>query len=206
MAAPDPGSPRARGFGESAPGADSPGSPGPLPDPSPEFHAIDWAAWRPDLEATLLFVVRGERVLLIHKKRGLGAGKINAPGGKVDPGETPLDAAVREFEEELEARPVRPERLGVLAFEVVDGPSIRIHVFRSDDVDGEPVETDEAIPAWHPHDDIPYDEMWEDDRYWLPLLLEGRPFDVRTLFAGDRLLGVDVRTPSGPPRAGPAIP
>lgn len=38
--------------------------------------------------ATLMFVIdeaRGE-VLLIRKKRGLGAGKINGPGGKIDPG------------------------------------------------------------------------------------------------------------------------
>lgn len=169
-----------------------------LPEPAPEFRAIDWDAWRPDLEATLLFVVRRERVLLIHKKRGLGAGKLNAPGGKVDPGESPREAAIREFEEELEARPLRPECLGVLAFEVLDGPSIRIHVFRSDDVEGEPVETDEAVPIWCRHDDIPYDEMWEDDRYWLPLLLERRAFDARTLFVGDRLLGVDVRARTTP--------
>ena len=178
------------------------------PEPSPEFRAIDWDGWRPDLEATLLFVVRDERVLLIHKKRGLGAGKLNAPGGKVDAGETPREAAIREFEEELGARPLRPERAGVVAFEVVDGPSIRIHVFRSDDVEGEPIETDEAIPVWRPRDHIPYDAMWEDDRYWLPLVLERRPFHVRTLFHGDRLLGIEVRTPADLPDepAGPAGP
>lgn len=173
---------------------DAPPPTGPLPEPSPEFLAVDWDAWRPALEATLLFVVRAEGVLLIRKKRGLGAGKLNAPGGKVDPGETPLEAAIREFEEELEARPHDPEKVGEVAFHVVEGDSIRIHVFRSDGVEGEPVETDEAVPVWRARDEIPYDEMWEDDRYWLPLLLEGRRFEVRTLFDGDRLLGVEVRT------------
>ena len=50
---------------------------------------VDWESWIPEQRATLLFVVKDGQVLLIHKKRGLGAGKINAPGGRLDPGETP---------------------------------------------------------------------------------------------------------------------
>lgn len=153
------------------------------------FDAIDWSAWRPDLHATLLFVVREGRILLIEKKRGLGAGKLNGAGGKLDPGETPLEAAVREFEEELGARPLDPVHVGQVAFAVTEGEGIQIHVFRSEEMEGVPVETDEAVPFWAPLDDVPYDRMWEDDRYWLPLVIEGRTFDVKTLFDGDRMLG-----------------
>ena len=42
------------------------------------------ADWRPVHQATLLFVINDGNVLLIRKKRGLGAGKINGPGGKLD--------------------------------------------------------------------------------------------------------------------------
>jgi hypothetical protein len=28
-------------------------------------------------------------------------------------------------------------------------------------------------PQWFPIDAIPYDKMWPDDRFWLPLLLQG---------------------------------
>lgn len=141
-------------------------------------------------------------MLLIHKKRGLGAGKLNGAGGKVDPGESPLEAACREFEEELGARPVDPVKLGEVAFEVLDGPSIRIHVFRVERVEGEPRETEEAVPVWCPIDDLPYERMWEDDRYWLPLLVSGRPFRASALFREDELLGVDVRTPPDPAARG----
>ena len=51
--------------------------------------SIDWTSWQPDMVATLMFDVEDSRVLLIRKKRGLGAGNINGPGGKLDPGETP---------------------------------------------------------------------------------------------------------------------
>ena len=65
------------------------------------FEQIDWQRWEPDEHATLCFVIRGGEILLIRKKRGLGAGKINGPGGRLEPGETALDCAVRETREEL---------------------------------------------------------------------------------------------------------
>ncbi len=174
------------------------------------FEAVDWIAWEPQLEATLLFVVRDGEILLIDKKRGLGAGKLNGAGGKVDPGESPLEAAVREFEEEVRARPTRPVKMGEVAFQVTDGTAILIHVFRADDIEGDPRETDEADPLWVPIDAVPYDRMWADDRHWLPLLIAGRPFEARTLFEGDRLLGHDTRpldhAPPQPPPGGERSP
>ncbi|MYA32208.1 MAG: 8-oxo-dGTP diphosphatase [Gemmatimonadales bacterium] len=145
-------------------------------------------SWRPDLHATLLFIVRGGEILLIHKKRGLGAGKLNGAGGKVEPGESTLDAAMREFQEELRARPVTPRKVGEVAFEVLSGMSILIHVFRSDALEGEPVETSEATPRWTPVDDIPYDRMWEDDRHWLPHVIDDRPFEAYARFEGDDMV------------------
>ena len=42
--------------------------------------------------------------------------------------------------------------------------------------------TDEMRPAWYSVDDIPYAQMWEDDPYWLPLLVAGTPFIGRADF------------------------
>ena len=53
---------------------------------------------------------------------------------------------------------------------------------------GTPVETDEAVPMWVDIGAIPYDEMWEDDRIWLPLLLEWKQFSGYWIFDGDRML------------------
>lgn len=156
--------------------------------------AIDWTAWRPDETATLLYVVRDGRVLLIHKKRGIGAGKINAPGGRVHPGEAPLEAAVRETREEIGVTPEGARRLGEVLFHVLDGTSIRIHVFRADDISGEPRETEEARPEWFPVDAIPFDRMWEDDRHWVAHLLAERPFVARTVFRGERLVDWEILT------------
>src|SRR5262249_5311497 len=61
------------------------------------LDAVDFVRWRPDSVATLLFVVRRGETLLIRKLRGHGAGKINAPGGMVERGETPRACALREI-------------------------------------------------------------------------------------------------------------
>jgi hypothetical protein len=34
-----------------------------------------------------------------------------------------------------------------------------------------PRETREAKPVWYDLGALPFDRMWEDDRYWLPLIL-----------------------------------
>jgi 8-oxo-dGTP diphosphatase len=149
---------------------------------------IDWANWKATDIATLVFVHRDERLLLIHKKRGLGAGKINGPGGRVEPGETLEACAVREVQEELRITPKNLEKSGELRFQFVDGYAIHVHVFRATDFEGTPSETPEAIPIWVDEDRIPYEEMWGDDRIWLPRLIAGTPFAGRFIFDSDVML------------------
>jgi 8-oxo-dGTP diphosphatase len=153
---------------------------------------IDWTRWTPREEATLLYVVRDGQILLIHKKRGIGAGKVNGAGGRIMSGESPLEAAVRELEEEVRVTPHGATKRGEVLFQMTNGTSIRIHVFAAGDCDGEPRETDEATPFWAPLERIPYDRMWADDQYWLPLMLQGARFEVRTLFDDDVLLGHEM--------------
>ena len=156
------------------------------------FIPTDWSTWQPGLVATLLFVVRDGQVLLIRKKRGLGAGKINGPGGKLDAGETPEECAIRETEEELCVRATGLSEVGRLSFQFVDGMKLFCHVFRADDCAGEPQETDEAIPQWTPVEAIPFEEMWADDREWFHLLLAPRKFMGYFDFDGDDMLSCRV--------------
>lgn len=154
---------------------------------------MDWTNWQPRERANLCFIVKDGRVLLIRKKRGLGAGKINGPGGKLEPGETALVSAIRETQEEIGVTPLRLEERGVLHFQFADGYSLHCAVFLAPDFDGEPIETAEAIPLWLAIDAIPYDEMWADDRHWLPRLLDGDRFEAWFEFDGDRMLSQEIR-------------
>ncbi len=164
---------------------------------------IDWESWTPRDPATLVFVVEQDRILLIRKKRGLGLGKVNGPGGKLDPGEDAVTCARRECEEELGIRVGELDCMGEHKFQFVDGYSIHCWVFRTFTYEGEAIETDEAVPLWTALDEIPYDEMWEDDRLWLPLLIQGQRFSARWVFDDDRMLDheiclVDHVEPGGP--------
>ncbi len=148
----------------------------------------NWAEWQPTERATLCFVVRENEILLIRKKRGLGAGKVNGPGGRIDPGETPRQCAIRETQEELGVTPLDPEWRGELYFQFVDGYGLQCAVFTARGCEGNAVETDEAAPLWTPLNAIPFHEMWADDIHWLPGVLEGRNFRGYFDFDGDTML------------------
>ena len=151
-------------------------------------NTIDWSTWIPREVAALCFIRDGGRLLLIRKKRGLGAGKINAPGGRLEPGETALDAAVRETVEEVGVTPRNLEKRGELHFQFLDGYSLFCTVFVANGCDGTPVETDEADPFWCPLDALPFDEMWADDILWLPLALDGKNFAAYFEFDNETML------------------
>jgi 8-oxo-dGTP diphosphatase len=151
-------------------------------------YSLDWSTWVGKDRAVLTFVRKDGRLLLIRKKRGLGAGKFNAPGGRLEPGETPEAAAVRETQEELCVTPTGLAPAGRLHFQFVDGYSIDCHVFTATDAIGTPTETDEAVPHWFAENALPYQEMWADDRLWIPLLLEPRWFEAWFVFDNELML------------------
>ncbi len=155
---------------------------------------IDWSSWRPTEYANLCFVMRDGQILLIRKKRGLGAGMMNGPGGRNEPGETAREGAVRETQEEIGVTPTGLEQIGELHFHFLDGYRLHVAVFAASGCEGVLIETDEAKPHWTPIDRIPYHEMWEDDPHWLPLLLQRKKFRGFFLFDGSKLLSHRVET------------
>ena len=143
---------------------------------------------------SLGFVVNGNQVLLGMKKRGFGEGKWNGFGGKLHNGETLEEGMLRELEEECGLIARSPEKRAYLEFFFEDGKIIEGHVFLIQKFSGEPVETGEMRPRWFNVDKIPYDGMWEDDRFWLPQFLAGK--NIRATFhfdLNDRMISKDVR-------------
>jgi 8-oxo-dGTP diphosphatase len=149
---------------------------------------ITWPVWTPDDRATLVFVIQDGQILLIEKKRGLGAGKVNGPGGRLEPNETAIQCAAREVEEELRVVPHGLTQRGDLSFQFTDGYALHCAVFRASSIMGTATETDEAVPLWTPLDAIPYARMWQDDAMWLPVLIAGGTFSGRFVFEGDVML------------------
>jgi 8-oxo-dGTP diphosphatase len=146
-------------------------------------------------EATLLFIIQGDEILLIEKKRGVGEGLYNGPGGKIEGEESPKECAVRETREEIKVRPEEVEKIGELEFIFGEDPFMFVHVFTAKEFEGEPEETEEARPEWFEVDDLPYEDMWPDDKYWFPKMLDGEEFEARFYFdeEGDQVLDHEFR-------------
>ena len=153
---------------------------------------IDWAGWQFTERAVLCFIVDGDRILLIHKKTGLGAGKINGPGGRIDPGESSFQAAVRETEEETGLIPMDPRQAAELSFVFTDGYSLFGTVFLASGFRGTLISTVEADPFWCPIAEIPYGRMWEDDAHWLPRVLDGECIRGYFVYEGDHSISQKV--------------
>ncbi len=154
---------------------------------------VNWETWHFTESAVLCFVRRKDEVLLIHKKTGLGKGKINAPGGRIEKGETPLQAAVRETREETHITPDKLSFVAELQFIFTDGYSLRGLVFTADSHEGIPTSTPEADPFWCSLEAIPYDKMWADDIHWLPRVLSGEKVLGRFIFEDDKMLDLSVQ-------------
>ncbi len=144
-------------------------------------------AWRPQHIATLGFAQRAGQVLLIHKKRGLGKGKIIGPGGKCDGAETPAQCVRRELYEEVGIHCLETQARGVLRFYFLDGYALDVHVFSVLRWRGVPMPSEEAAPVWYDENSLPWSRMWEDNRHWLARVLAGESVQAHCVFDQDHL-------------------
>jgi len=144
---------------------------------------------------TLCTTFKNNRILLGMKKRGFGAGRWNGFGGKLHEGESVEAAAKRETQEECGIIIEALEEAGVIDFEFKNNPEIlEVHIFKINKYSGEPVETEEMKPEWFDFDKIPYDSMWPDDKFWLPLFLKGHKFKGKFKFdeKGNRIINQEL--------------
>ncbi len=138
------------------------------------------------LETTLSLLKKDNKILLGMKKRGFGEGKYNGVGGKLKENETPEIAMIRETQEEINVTPTKYEKVGIIEFdEYYKGKkeNVVFHLYMVYEWNGEPSESDEIKPKWFDINEIPFSKMFPDDKYWLPLVLEGKK--IRAYFEFD---------------------
>ncbi len=143
---------------------------------------------------TLCLLKKDKQILLGLKKRGFGVNRWNGFGGKVEKGETIQEAAIRETLEEVKVKISDLQEVGLMYFEFAGDPEIlEVHVFKSENWSGQPTETEEMKPQWFDIDNIPYDKMWDDDRYWFPWFLDNKKFKAKFYFDKDGLKVKDYK-------------
>lgn len=136
------------------------------------------------VDQTLCHVFDGDRLLLKMANRGISKGKWNAPGGKIEDGETPEENIVREVQEEtgLEIKDLTSH--GSLRFHMdgKDDLSFVVYLFSTRSFSGELKSSDAGEVKWFSLDEIPYDMTWDDDQYWWPLMFKNKKFNVDFYF------------------------
>ena len=95
--------------------------------------------------AASVALIHGDKVLLIQRNRKPYFGMWSLPGGRLEPGETPEQAAQREVEEEtglycFRLMPIRKMYLG-------DGGHFLLQVFATEGFEGE-IRTSDEISSW----------------------------------------------------------
>jgi len=145
------------------------------------------------IRATICEIIQDGKILLQYKAAGkFGEGKWNGPGGKIKPDETPVEGVIREVKEETGLTILDPVLNGLIDFYFGEKPEPDwiTYIFRVTEFEGKIIPNDEGELRWFRVEDIPYEDMWQDDAYWLPAFIEGKQLEGTFWFnaAGTELI------------------
>lgn len=145
--------------------------------------------------ATLCILLRQNKVCLGMKKRGFGKGKYNGFGGKLRDQESVQEAAKRELREEISVEAQDIEKVAEMTYRFTNEPSWnqQVHVFFVREWDGEPVEGEEMTAEWFSLDKLPLDKMWDNDKHWLPRVLNGEKIKGWVVHDEKNTVSIDMR-------------
>ena len=140
-------------------------------------------------QTTLWIIIIWNQLLLGMKKRWFGKGLWNGPWGKQKSQETIEEALIRETKEEtdLDISSNDMKNVWVLHFYFEANPEWDqdVHLYKIQNYNWAPAETEEIKPEWFDLENIPYDQMWEDDYIWLPRVLKGETVEYNFYFGED---------------------
>jgi len=129
----------------------------------------------------------------VKKANDMHEGKWNGLGGKLEPGETPEECAVREIREESGLRVKDVSLRGFLTFPAFSNDEDwYVFVFTAADFEGTLIDSPEGNLQWIEDDrlfDLP---LWEGDRYFLQWMAEGRFFSGKFVYRDSRLVHHEV--------------
>lgn len=146
--------------------------------------------------ATIVYVRGAGQTLMMHrvkKPRDMHAGKWNGLGGKLEPGETPEECAIREVFEESGLRIVQPRLAGMILFpQFSNGVDWFTFIFVAEQFSGELIDSREGVLAWIPDDQLLNLNLWPGDRIFLRWLDQDAFFSAKFVYDAGELTNYQV--------------
>lgn len=145
--------------------------------------------------ATLVYVKQNGHTLMLHrikKPNDIHEGKWNGLGGKLEPGESPEQCAIREVREESGLVITNPDYCGLLVFADFSGDDWYVWVFTARQFDGSISDSREGELRWVPDLELTTLNLWPSDLVFLPWLESGRIFSARFQYHDTQMLGHQV--------------
>jgi len=146
--------------------------------------------------ATLCYVRRENKTLMVHrikKENDMHQGKWNGLGGKLEPGETPEECAIREIREESGLEVKHLVLKGLLTFPLfAKNEDWYAFVYVVDQVEGDLIDSPEGILEWVDNDKIVELNLWEGDHIFLPWLERSGFFSAKFVYDNGRYIDHQV--------------
>lgn len=122
-------------------------------------------------------VLDGRRILLKKETEGMGNGKWVGLSVELDRNSDPAHCAATLLKREVGLVAPRPLLHGVCNFYkgTAELPFVKAHIFSVKVPGG--IGSRSRGMRWFNLGSIPYDKMWDDDLFWLPLVVNGRRFN-----------------------------
>jgi len=137
-----------------------------------------------NVELTVLCLIQdGNRILLQNRVKKDWQG-YTLPGGHVEPGESFVDAVIREMKEETGLDILKPRLVGIKQFPIEDGRYI-VLLFKTECFSGQVVSSDEGEMEWVEYDRLSDIETVDDLEDLLKVFNDPRLTEFQYLVDGD---------------------